>query len=827
LNLIESLLLFCAAFPNPEKFFIMVRIFDRKTLAMSLLLAGAIALLAACSDGNGNYTAPPVEPPGHPDYPGYTLVELEAGDDLETRALEALITADPKTVIQFPAGIYDFTSELSSSIDNIVIRGTGMDIEEGTVLRFANQTNGAQGVYATGNNFVIEDIAIEDTPSDGIKVEGSNGVTIRRVRVEWTNGPDTDNGGYAVYPVQTSNVLIEDSRIRGASDSGVYVGQSRNIIVRRNYVWENVAGIEIENSRFADVYDNEATANTGGILVFDLPGPEIQGGEATRVFNNNIHDNNTPNFARKGSVLEIVPQGTGILVMANDDDEIFENTITGNQSGAIYVVSYYLVDAFISKEGYDPIPEKIYIHDNEMSNNGYDPQDLAELIGLLYPEGLPVIFYDSSGVGTDSGMLLREIPEGLPESDAICALDPDPETTMGQANGSVLLSGIPGDPAISSDREAFNCTHPSLPPVELDPPVDPDDPDSPPVDTEALCGAEGEGLNTEAFVADCPNLSDYRLFEDAGNPLENANNGIVYDLNNPLFTDYALKYRFVFVPPGTQAAYRTESVFEFPVGTVIAKTFTIKSDFRDESSAEEILETRLLIHRNEGWKALPYIWNQGKTDADLTVTGGTANVSWIDIDGESRSTEYVIPNTNNCANCHSLNDEILPIGPKARALNKNYTYDSGEANQLDHWTDQGILVGAPEDTASIDTMPLWGDTGADLDDRARGYLDSNCMYCHSPGAAADTSGLFLEYFRPFGFDTGECKRPVAAGGGGGGLDYDIVPGAATASILHFRMDSNETEVRMPEVGRSIIHTEAVELIEQWINAMEPNDCSGS
>ncbi len=195
-------------------------------------------------------------------------------------------------------------------------------------------------------------------------------------------------------------------------------------------------------------------------------------------------------------------------------------------------------------------------------------------------------------------------------------------------------------------------------------------------------------------MADCPNLSDYRLFEDASNPLENANGGgIIYDLNTPLFTDYA--------------------------------------------------------------------------------------------------------------------------------------YDSGVANQLDYWTDHDILVGAPEDKDSIDSIPLWGDTTADLDNQARGYLDVNCMHCHSPGGAADTSGMFLEYFRPFGYDTGECKKPVAAGGGGGGLDYDIVPGDAAASITHFRMNSNDTEVRMPEIGRTIIHTEGVELIEQWINAMEANDCSGS
>lgn len=799
--------------------------FSLRLLVAALLLS----LLSACGgNGNGNNnnggTDPEVPPVVDPEFPDYTLVELAAGDDLETRALEALITAEPGTIIQFPAGVYDFTSELSSSVDNIVIRGTGTDNESGTVLRFDNQTSGAQGILATGNNFVIEDIAVENTPGDSIRVEGSNGVTIRRVRVEWTDGPNENNGAYGLYPVQTRNVLIEDSEVRGASDAGVYVGQSEIIIVRRNYAWENVAGIEIENSKFADVYENEAIGNTGGILVFDLPNIPVQGGEATRVFNNIIRDNNEPNFAPVGNIVASVPTGTGIMVLANDDIEIFDNVITGNQSGGIYIVSYYINDAFVSDPNYDPVPEKIYFHDNEMSNNAYDPQGTAALIALLFPDELPVIFYDSSGVGTDTGMLLVEYPDGLSESQAICAVDTNAETTWGQISAVFYLNGIGDSGNLSTDPEFFDCTHASLPAIELEPPVDPDNPDNPPVDAEALCGAEGEGINREAFVADCPKLSDYRLFADPSNPLANANEGIIYDLNTPLFTDYANKYRFVFVPEGTQAAYRSEEVFDFPVGTIIAKTFSIQADLRDPDSAEDIIETRLLIHRKEGWKALPYTWNQAKTDANLTVAGGSQNVSWIDINGEEQSTNYVIPNTNNCANCHNK-DNLLPIGPKARSLNRDYAYASGVANQLDYWTQQGILVGAPEDKSSIVTIPLWGDLTASVDDRARGYLDINCMHCHSPGGAADTSGLFLEYSRPFGEAVGECKSPVAAGAGSGNLDYDVVPGDAESSIMHYRMNSNETEVRMPEIGRSVIHTEGVELIAQWINAMEAVDCA--
>ncbi len=792
-----------------------------RTLLQLPSLALLLASLLACSSSSDNNLPPDS---GNPDYPGYTVVSLEPGDDLEERAQEALITAEPNTVIQLPAGTYDFSGELSSSVDNIVLRGAGMDAADGTVLRFANQTIGAQGILGTGNNFVVEDLAVEDTPGDAIKVEGTNGVTIRRVRVEWTNGPDENNGPYGLYPVQTRDVLIEDCEVRGASDAGVYVGQSENIIVRRNYVYENVAGIEIENSKFADVYENNTTGNTGGILVFDLPGPPVQGGQSTRVFNNRIVANNEPNFAPAGNIVGTVPPGTGLMIMANDDIEAFGNTIADNVSLAVLIVSYYYVDINVNKPTYDPVPEKIYVHDNVMRNNATDPQGDTSLIPLVLGDAADS-FYDSSGVGTDAGLLV-EFPEGLGESQAICIVDNEREHLLSGANLSVLLGPVQGDPAVTTDPEAFNCRHASLPPVVLDPPVDPDNPEEPPIDTAALCGAGGTGVNTDALAADCPNLSDYRLFEDPTNPLSNANEGgLIYDLTTPLFTDYANKYRFVFLPEGTQGIYRDQDVFDFPVGTVITKTFTIQADLRDDASAQDIIETRLLIHRKEGWTALPYIWDQGKTDAVLTVTGGTQRVSWIDINGEQQSTDYVIPNTNNCANCHG-EDNLIPIGPKARLLNKDFDYGSGTANQLDHWTELGILSGAPEDKSTIDTIPLEGDTGADLDDRARGYMDINCAHCHQLEiGAADTSGLFLEYYRPFGTEVGECKPPVAAGEGSGGLDYVIVPGDAAASIMDFRMDSNEPEVRMPEIGRSIIHTAGVQLLRDWINAMDPVDCA--
>lgn len=789
-------------------------------LLISALLLGS---LAACSDGSDS--APPnIEPEeAVSPYADYTLIELAPGDDLELRAQEALIAARPGTVVQLPAGTYDFEGELSVSVDGIVLRGKGMDAPDGTVLRFGQQVSSGQSISVTGNAFVVENLAVENSPGDAIKVRGTNGVTFRRVRVEWTNGPDSDNGAYGLYPVQTRNVLIEDSVVRGASDAGIYVGQSENIVVRRNHVYENVAGIEVENSSFADVYDDEVTRNTGGILVFEIPSPPVTGGEQTRVFNNRVYENNTPNFARVGNIVGSVPAGTGVMILATDKVEVFDNTITGNDSTAVMILSYYIEDVGINRLSYDPVPEKIHIHDNEITDNGNNPQDIAKTVAdLIFDGRAPEVVYDSSGVNTDAG-LRREYPDGLSEDQRICVVNNTAGVTMGQFNGSVILAGLAFDPAISLDTEFFNCSHPSLPAVVLeDVTIETSNDDE--VDTQALCSAGGEGVNVDALVADCPKLSDYRLFADATNPIGNANGGIPYDLTTPLFTDYARKYRFVFVPAATRAAYRSLSAFDFPVGTVITKTFTIPEDLRDADSAEELIETRLLIHRQDGWAALPYIWTDDKSEALLSVTGGSRDISWIDADGVPQSTGYIIPNTNHCANCHGER-EMLPIGPKARFLNKEYPYEVGIANQIAHWTAQGILRGVPNNLSNIVTVPEWGDGEASLDQRARGYIDVNCAHCHGPKGAADTSGLFLDYFEEVDFEYGVCKPPVAAGDGAGNLDYAIVPGDADASIMVFRMDSNEPDIRMPEIGRSVVHTDGVALVADWINAMAPVDCA--
>lgn len=304
----------------------------------------------------------------------------------EERLQEQLITAQPGDTIEIPAGVHDMTRSLSLNVSGVTIRGTGM---HSSVLSFKNQVQGAEGLLVNADNFVIEDVALEDTVGDALKINQSNNVTIRNVRTEWTGGPLTSNGAYGIYPVQSRNILIEGVVAIGASDAGIYVGQSSQIIVRNSRAEYNVAGIEIENSTFADVYDNITTNNTGGILVFDLPNLPVQGGRNTRVYNNQIYHNNVTNFAPAGNIVATVPAGTGLMVLANDNIEIFANRFADNQTSNILVVSYLITGLPTDDPNYDPFPESIYIHSNDFVSGGERP-DFAPFKAIQAATGQPI-----------------------------------------------------------------------------------------------------------------------------------------------------------------------------------------------------------------------------------------------------------------------------------------------------------------------------------------------------------------------------------------------------------------------------------------------------
>ncbi|MES2794605.1 MAG: SO2930 family diheme c-type cytochrome, partial [Bacteroidota bacterium] len=247
----------------------------------------------------------------------------------------------------------------------------------------------------------------------------------------------------------------------------------------------------------------------------------------------------------------------------------------------------------------------------------------------------------------------------------------------------------------------------------------------------------------KATVEPQTKLSDYNFFEGTLANQIPTKELIPYSLNTPLFSDYAEKLRFVKIPEGQSVVYKPNEVFDFPIGTVIIKTFYFPNDFRDLSKGRKLLETRLLIHEEKAWKALTYIWNEQQTDAFLEVAGDTKEVNYIGIDGKKQSLQYIIPNQNQCKGCHNRNEILTPIGPSARQLNGEYNYEQGTENQLINWTKNGALKNMPA-LQDCPKMPTWNqpETGT-LAERARAYLDINCAHCHNPKGPAMTSGLNL------------------------------------------------------------------------------------
>ncbi len=314
-----------------------------------------------------------------------------------------------------------------------------------------------------------------------------------------------------------------------------------------------------------------------------------------------------------------------------------------------------------------------------------------------------------------------------------------------------------------------------------------------------------------------------------------------YDLNTALFTDYAHKLRTIWMPEGVAATYKEETVFDFPVGAVITKTFyypQAASGLADEVALTEIsgelfdgahlplkrvklIETRVLVNRAEGWEALSYRWNKEQTDATLLKTGDILPLTLVSADGAKEPFNYIVPNVNQCASCHATDSntrEIWPIGPKARHLNRDFDYPHGANNQLAHLQTVGYLTGVP----GVDTAPknaAWDDASAGIEALARSYLDINCSHCHSPVGPADTSGLFLEP-HTIGPNLGLCKLPIAAGAGTGNRFWGIKPGDPEGSILWYRLNNTKPDVMMPEIGRSTIHDEGVALIAAWISQMD-------
>jgi uncharacterized repeat protein (TIGR03806 family) len=329
--------------------------------------------------------------------------------------------------------------------------------------------------------------------------------------------------------------------------------------------------------------------------------------------------------------------------------------------------------------------------------------------------------------------------------------------------------------------------------------------------TFVACGGEPEGPTT---------ISEWGLFADPAMQIP-AEGVVPYEINAPLFSDYAAKHRFIRLPEGTTIALDADGRMLFPDGTVLVKTFGFLRDLRDPSLGERIVETRLLVLEGDTWEPYVYVWNDDVSEATLDQTGARVPVEFTGNDGSAVPFTYRVPNEVQCGNCHGGTGASEPIGPRASQLDRMNDYGAGEVNQLDHLVSLGWLASRPSAPAWVDP----DDTSAPLEERARAYLHANCAHCHREGGASSQSGLWYDYDVTEDVRLGVCKPPAAAGRGTGGRPVDLWPGDPERSIMVFRMESTEAGVKMPELPTVLAHTEGAALIREWVAAMPPRDCS--
>ncbi len=1008
---------------------------NRRPNAVLPMLAGLCLMgLAGCGGGGDQTpavvptpTPTPTTPPGTGGGPvlgeGRTFL-IEPGADATTDMVAAMIQAAPGDVIEFACGYFELTSTLQlTNTEDVLIKGCGRDK---TVLSFKHNDT-PEGILAVNvHGVTIEDLTVLDTGGNGIEMRGVSHGTLRRVRAFWSsNGgrespdpvtadnfgerlqvactdPATQNpdapenflgdttspdytvskksGRYGIYPVSSENILIEDAESIGASDAGIYVGQTNNAIIRNSRSAFNVFGFEIENVQGGEYANNLAECNTGGFLIYDLDGLR-QYGDRSRMYGNVSRMNNTYNFTSGGFVGN-VPPGSGMITLSYDRIDVFDNEFRDNNTAGIIHASYELFPEGAGRpdeKRIDWYTEGLHIYRNRFVNNGnglplpttndLQNQDLARLlpalVGLKNQVAclLPTNLLTCAAAGVVGFRGAHIIWDGLLDSyDADCPypLDaagnpvpadergkpqmtnehPNPECHYNaykfdtEAEGAPRIlpdwfSCIDADNDFSSDSLTFADFHgtkgleavvnsnidptnplsvltvltaldpgallefPSsfdmsahqcverygrnlapLPAVEI-PPFERSgdyDPAPSPEQVAALCEADVAAgqVNFEAAKVNCPTLDQYNLFADAEDPTSTPNGGgVPFVLNTKLFSDYAVKYRVMYLPPGTQAVYRdaatagVNAAIVFPTGTILAKTFS----FADETAGTETpVETRLLIKRvnSKGqarWDGIPYQWETdtetGRRVARLAMGGATASASWhlTDVDSgqlHSGSTDrYTIPNANQCLSCHANEDletGSAPIGPKVRNLNRPYRSESdfvtaqsqhpiAGRNQIAYLCEQGLMAGCPSSlgvdaqtqiAGAVERLPVFnkpGDAGfeagsdADIEARARAYLEINCAHCHNVRGFASNTGFYLDFLRPVDGSFGICKRPTATGQeGNGGRTVDIHPGVVSDSIVAFRIgpDATTPAARMPPIARSVVHDEGHALIEQWI-----------
>lgn len=727
-------------------------------------IIGVICLLGGVAAGGCNKSD---------GFDGCTTFVAPAGDaDANHDAIQtAFSDSQPGDVVCFRGGTFALKDEVALSTPNVELRGSQTSR---AVLDFAGQVRGANGVFVDADGFLMQHLTVKNSAGQGIRIQKSLGVTLRDVEVTWDVGPSTENGGYGIYPTEAENVVIEGCKVSYASDAGVYVGQSKHIIVKGNETWGNVIGIEIENSADADVFDNDAHDNVGGILAFSLPFLPRKNCQRVNIHDNKITSNNQKSFAAPGSIVSQVPSGTAVMIVAADDVIVHHNDISRNDSIGVGLFSYLVTqqDDYKQDTKYNPVPHRAWIHDNTLSKNGLDPHDQASTI---------------------TGLVGVQVAEQL-------LWDGVKDAADGEANNGNCFSTNGDANYRNLDFEgAFANSTTDIAPITC---------------TRAALVAEGP-FPAVPLAAKTPKqphdkLSEYGFFTGALAAQTPADGVVAYDVAASLFADQSKKLRFLALPAGGKIGFDATGRWTFPDGTAFIKTFY----FDEAGGARSLAETRIEMKIAGVWTLQTYLWDAAQAEATRFVAGRTVHRS----DGD-----YRVPSSDQCKTCHFENDTPVPLGPRTRQLNRDIMQAGVAVNQLDDWAMRGLFATPPPAAATLEKLvdPFGSDA---LETRARSYLDANCAHCHSMGGTASATNLRLDFATTDWAQLGVCKSPVSAGPGSGQLLYDVVPGDPDHSIVVHRMKSVDPAVKMPQLPTMTSDAAGTSLISQWIQSLQLPAC---
>lgn len=682
----------------------------------------------------------------------------------------ALGNAQPGDVICFRGGTYALHDELTLSTPNVELRGSQATR---AVFDFAGRIRGANGLFVDGGGFLADHLTIKNSAGQGIRIQKSVGVTLRDVEVTWDAGSSAQNGGYGIYPTESTDVVIESCKVSYASDAGIYVGQSQHIVVRDNETRGNVIGIEIENSSDAEVDHNDAHDNVGGILAFSLPNLARHGCQRVNIHDNKVTANNVPSFAAPGSIVSQVPSGTGIMIVAADQVVAWKNDVQKNESIGIGVFSYLVTqqDDYKMDAAYNPYPHGEWIHDNSLAHNGENPHDKASTItGVVGVQQAEQLLWDGWN-------------------------DPNSQSP----HNGICFSGNKSSYRNLDFGNAFANSTTDIAPVTC---------------TGAALAAEGPypapPLAPRRPTQPHDRLSDYGFFTGALAAQAPADGVIAYDVAASLYADQSKKLRFMALPPGGKIGFDPSGRWTFPDGTTFIKTFY----FDGGGGARTLAETRLEMLVGGVWTLQTYLWDDAQTEAIRFVAGRTLHRP----DGD-----YRVPASDQCLTCHSQTDQAAPLGPRTRQLNRLVASGAQMINQLDQWAQRGLFTTAPPPAATLERLvdPFGSDA---LETRARSYLEANCAHCHSTGGTASSTNLRLDWPTMDWMQLGVCKSPVSAGPGSGQLKFDVVPGDPDHSIVVLRMRSTEPQIKMPQLPTMTSDAAGTGLVSDWIRSLQLPPC---